>query len=149
MSDFEPIEWTGAPKLEACRREATVLTVESRKEGQPLTSKKIDETLADADNPNGRPARMLKITFQLETGGRVTDYVMLEGKGGFGGQKKLKALGIEKGQKFAPADLEGRRVVLDLKPEEYNGEESLKPKGYIAIAGGDLPKVNPNEEAPW
>lgn len=137
-NDFIPIDvdWSN-PAMEPGEREATVTKVESTRDGQPLRSKKGD--------------LMLKLTFRLEPNGTLSDYLMLSGPGAPMGARKLIALGIEKGSKLIPNDLLGRRVKLDCKVEEFNGEPTLKASKYIALAGGSTPTPPTIDDvgSPW
>jgi hypothetical protein len=129
VSDFyEPIEldWKS---LDAKDAFATVTKVEL---GQ---SKKLDETF----NPP-RGARYLKISFSLDGGGSAEDLAMIDGKWAHLGMPKLTGLGAKRGQPLIPADIQGRRVYVRLKPDEGG---RLQVKKYLPFPEDAPPPPEP------
>lgn len=73
---------------------------------------------------------MLEVTFELDGGGRVRDYLMLGGDGKGMGMAKLGRLGVPKDTpKLNLAELAGRELDLVLVAEDYNGQPQLKVDG--------------------
>lgn len=137
MSSSDPIDvdWSD-PSLEPGEREATVKAVVSVSDsGQPLRSKNAGD-------------RMVKVVLKLDGGGEIHDYIMLEGAGAPMGTRKLKALGMQKGEKLIPDELVGRRVKVECVVQDYNGESSLKAKKYIALAEY-MPPIAPGDDTPF
>lgn len=74
--------------------------------------------------------KMLEVTFSLEGGGQVRDYLMLEGAGKGMGLARLSRLGVpDADTRFDTQDLAGRTLTLILINEPYNGQPQLKIDG--------------------
>lgn len=134
MTEFE-VTWD-VPSKTGGLRQATVEKVEGKtsREGDP----------------------MAKITFELTGGGKVVDYIMLDGGGKEMGLTKLERLGVARGSaKFTEKSLLGVRISLMCVLEEYNGREALKVDGKANNApfrlgyGSDAQKPDPDKDVPF
>lgn len=114
MTDIE-IDWS-RPSKEPGIRKAKIIEAEGK------SSKKGDP--------------MLAITFELEGGGRVLDFIMLGGDGKEMGLDKLERLGVQAGSKrFNPGELVGITLSIFTILSEWDGRESLKVDGKANTNG--------------
>lgn len=108
-------------------------------------------TVIDCQVKNSRKGdKMLEVTFSLEGGGQVRDYLMLGGPGKGMGLKKLSRLGIPDADlRFDTQDLAGRTLTVILVQDgEYLKIDAKASATPYALGYGDDVNVKSKDVIP-